>query len=442
MAAIDYRFWSVFHFKFYETVLNTKMKLIKMKWIDFTHLEAAEEPMKGDVLDLVDKYKMRDIMSFKYDWNIEVLAQFHATFFYEDSKETIHWMTEGVHYKIDFTTFARLFGFSKDDRDAEIIHFEPHMNHSKIASAHEFDELADGSTTALKSVYYVLNNMFRETIYPKGGSDSTSLRRFAPNLIARLLSEAKLFSVSKFIWFNLVEVTESGKCNLPYAPYIMYMIEMVSGISFKKDVEHASYQVKQWQHQKKQQVVEEHILKKASSEQHKDEEGPNRGPMRTGLHKLRGMVRDTWRFCNWTTTQLFKLREDMNMLLKHQGLSFNAMLPPPPIFLDFPEYTTSEDEGEKDPVSPMAGRNVPAAQSEEEEEDIEPLRAKMARLRKEADGKRAMGSSSAGRARRKATAERLVKRLVDISSGSGSDFGSDSTVPEAEEEASDFSDEE
>jgi hypothetical protein len=67
MAAIDYRFWLVFHFKFYETVLNTKMKLIKMKWIDFTHLEAAEEAEKGEVLDLVDKYRMRDIMSFKYD---------------------------------------------------------------------------------------------------------------------------------------------------------------------------------------------------------------------------------------------------------------------------------------------------------------------------------------------------------------------------------------
>jgi hypothetical protein len=349
-------------------------------------------------------------------------------------------MTEGVHYKIDFTTFARLFGFSKDDRDADIIHFEPHMNHSKIASAYEFDELADGSTTALKLVYYVLN-MFRETIYPKGRSDSTNLRRFAPNLIARLLSEAKLFSVSKFIWFNLVEVTESGKCNLPYAPYIMYMIEMVPGISFKKDVEHASYQVKHWQHQKKQKVVEEHILKKASSEQHKDEEGPSMGPMPTGLYKLRGMVRDTWRFCNWTTTQLFELREDMNKLLKHQGLSFNAMLPPPPIFPNFPDYTTNEDEVEKDPVSPMAGRNVPAAQSEEEE-DIEPLSAKMARLRREAARKRAMGSSSAGRARRKATAGRPVKRPVDISSGSDSVFGSDSTVPEAEEEASDFSDEE
>jgi hypothetical protein len=123
-----------------------------MKWIDFTHLEAAEEPVKEEVLELVDKYKMRDIMSFKYDWNIEVLAQFNATFFHEDNKETIHWMTEGVHYKIDFVTFARLFGFNKEDREADIIHFEAHMNPNKIAATYEYEELADGSTTALKSV--------------------------------------------------------------------------------------------------------------------------------------------------------------------------------------------------------------------------------------------------------------------------------------------------
>jgi hypothetical protein len=216
---------------------------------------------------------------------------------------------------------------------------------------------------------------------------------------------------------------------------------MVSGVSFKKDAEHASYQVKQWQHQKKQQVVEEHILKKASSKQHKtdQEEGPNKAPMPTGLHKLRGMVRDTWRFCNWTTTQLFELREDMNRLLKHQGLSFNAMLPPPPIFSDFPEYTTSEDEGEKDPASPMA-EDVPATHFDEYEEGVEPLSAKMARLRKEAAGKKAMGTSSS--VRRKATAGRPVRRPIDISSESGSDIGSDSTVPEAEEDASDSSDEE
>jgi hypothetical protein len=108
-------------------------------------------------------------------------------------------MTEGVHYKIDFTTFSRLFGFSKEDRDAEVIHFEQHMNHNMISLAYEYEDLVDGSTTALKPVYYVLNNMFRETIYPKGGSDSTGLRRFAPNLLARMLPGAKPFYASKFI---------------------------------------------------------------------------------------------------------------------------------------------------------------------------------------------------------------------------------------------------
>jgi hypothetical protein len=160
--------------------------------------------------------------------------------------------------------------------------------------------------------------------------------------------------------------------------------------------------------------------------------------MPAGLHKLRGMVRDTWRFCNWTATQMYELRQDMNKLLKHQGLSFNAMLPPP-IFPEFPDYTTSVDEGEKDTGSPLAEGNMPAAQSEEDE-DIEPLSAKMARLRKEAAGKKAMGTSTPVRARR-ATAGRPVRKSVDISSGSDTDLGSNSTIPEAEEESG-FSDEE
>jgi hypothetical protein len=150
------------------------------------------------------------------------------------------------------------------------------------------------------------------------------------------------------------------------------------------------------------------------------------------------MVRDTWRYCRWTSHQLCELREDRTRLLKHQGLSFDAMHHPPPLFPDFIEYTTSEDEGEKEPASPLA-EDTPAAHFDADEEDDEPLGAKMARLRKEAAGKKAMGSSSG--ARLKATAGRPVRRPIDRSS-SGSDLGSDSTVPEAEEEDSDFSDEE
>jgi hypothetical protein len=65
----------------------------------------------------------------------------------------------------------------------------------------------------LKLVYYVLNNMLRQTIYPKGGSDSTSLRSFATNLLARMLPDVVPFSVSKFIWHDLITTMENGVDN-------------------------------------------------------------------------------------------------------------------------------------------------------------------------------------------------------------------------------------
>jgi hypothetical protein len=134
----------------------------------------------------------------------------------------------------------------------------------------------------------------------------------------------------------------------------------------------------------------------------------------------------------------------MNRLLKHQGLSFNAMLPPPPIFRDFPEYTTSgdEDEGEKDTGSPLDEGNMHVAQSKEDE-DTEPLSAKMATLRKEAAVKKSMETPTPVRVRRKTTAGRSVRRPADLSSGSDTDSrnASDSTIPEAEEESA-FSDDE
>jgi hypothetical protein len=37
---------------------------------------------------------MKDLMGFKYDWNAEIIAQFHATFFYDSYADSIHWMTE------------------------------------------------------------------------------------------------------------------------------------------------------------------------------------------------------------------------------------------------------------------------------------------------------------------------------------------------------------
>jgi hypothetical protein len=128
LTAIDYRFWSVFHFQFYSSVLSGKNNIIAMKWIDWDHFErhGAGRPEAEEVLELVEKWQIKDLMSFKHDWNTEVIAQFHATFFYDVEEDAIHWMTEKVHYKVNFTTFGRLLSFGDKDRRADIIHNEEH----------------------------------------------------------------------------------------------------------------------------------------------------------------------------------------------------------------------------------------------------------------------------------------------------------------------------
>ena len=60
--------------------------------------------------------------------------------------------------------------------------------------------------------------------------------------------ESDAFSVSRFIWAELSDSLDDARNDLPYAPYIMYIIERVSGIEFKKDVEHRPYRLTQWQH--------------------------------------------------------------------------------------------------------------------------------------------------------------------------------------------------
>jgi hypothetical protein len=80
LLGIDYRFWSVFHSNFYATAILTKPrgKISKIKFIDFNELQERNE--FATAIKTYDRFQLTDIMSFRYDWNREILAQFHAIF--------------------------------------------------------------------------------------------------------------------------------------------------------------------------------------------------------------------------------------------------------------------------------------------------------------------------------------------------------------------------
>jgi hypothetical protein len=76
VMGVDYRFWNVFHSNFYATaILNArKGKICKLQYINFDDLQEKEEPEFNTAIRICDRFELTTIMSFKHDWNVEILA--------------------------------------------------------------------------------------------------------------------------------------------------------------------------------------------------------------------------------------------------------------------------------------------------------------------------------------------------------------------------------
>jgi hypothetical protein len=83
-----------------------------------------------------------------------------------------------------------------------------------------------------------MNSIFCATIDAKDG-DTMTLCYFACNLLARIMPGGRPFCIMDFIWNELRRTMNDPKKLLPSAPYIMYMIERVTKITFPKDCKHA-----------------------------------------------------------------------------------------------------------------------------------------------------------------------------------------------------------
>jgi len=135
------------------------------------------------VIRACERFELSELMAFRYDWNEEVLGQFHATYFYDQISDEVHWMTDGMHYRIDFVTFSRLLGFSEEHRGYSYIHDEARAEIRDIAYMWEDKRQADRKRSGLKSYFYILNNIIRATINPKDGAAS-DVHGYVRNVLA------------------------------------------------------------------------------------------------------------------------------------------------------------------------------------------------------------------------------------------------------------------
>jgi hypothetical protein len=150
----------------------TKSKpVVNPQWINWSYLESKHDPIFDRVIAACKDKHLRDILSFKKDWNNEVIAQFYATICFEEHGDTrkLHWMTKSQWYEVSYAQFARLFRFGRKDASCPRIHLALKLEARKIKFIYPRSKQGNfNETMDMLPFYAYLNRLFRRTVTPRG----------------------------------------------------------------------------------------------------------------------------------------------------------------------------------------------------------------------------------------------------------------------------------
>jgi phage terminase large subunit len=87
-------------------------------------MENKHDSIFDRVIEAFMAKHLRDVLTFKKDWNNKVITQFYATVYFEEHDDTrkLHSMKEGQWYKVSYAQFPRILGFGRKDASRVRIH--------------------------------------------------------------------------------------------------------------------------------------------------------------------------------------------------------------------------------------------------------------------------------------------------------------------------------
>jgi hypothetical protein len=111
------RFWTLLHVDFYNSVILPKkhQPILHQRFINWDGCEAIGDPGMTQALRAYERKRMKTIMTFQYDWNDEVIAQFYSTLWIKHVDEEspynfpyLNFFIEGSWYKVSYRRFAHI----------------------------------------------------------------------------------------------------------------------------------------------------------------------------------------------------------------------------------------------------------------------------------------------------------------------------------------------
>jgi hypothetical protein len=98
--------------------------IVKMRYIDWKYYEDLNNTVFNSVIEKCKEVELHDLMGFRYNWNKEILTQFHCSYYYNPYDNTITWTTQGNKCTIDYMTFSWLLGLGSKDEERTPVHNE------------------------------------------------------------------------------------------------------------------------------------------------------------------------------------------------------------------------------------------------------------------------------------------------------------------------------
>jgi hypothetical protein len=118
------RFWILLHVDFYITVILPKkhQPILHQRFINWSGCEGIDDREMSLALRAYEQKNMKNIMTFHFDWNDEIIAQFYSTLWIKNADEEspynftyMNFYIEGSWYKVSYRRFAHILGFSDND---------------------------------------------------------------------------------------------------------------------------------------------------------------------------------------------------------------------------------------------------------------------------------------------------------------------------------------
>jgi len=67
--------------------------IVPWKYVDWEYFEKLDDPFFNQAIAKCMDFGLYDIMSFRYDWNEEILAEFHSSLYYNAHMIAFYWTT-------------------------------------------------------------------------------------------------------------------------------------------------------------------------------------------------------------------------------------------------------------------------------------------------------------------------------------------------------------